>query len=63
MANILTWFNGRKTAIGMVLLLAAQGIELLATPGSATTVVQILNWIGAALGATGVAHKVAKREL
>jgi len=58
MAAILAWFDGKKTAIGMVLLLLVQVGRIVAPQFE--FVYAVIEKIALALGAVGVAHKLVK---
>jgi hypothetical protein len=54
------WLNGKKTSIGMAVMLAAQGIQVFApnlmTPGQ----IDFIQNTGALIGGFGLMHKGAK---
>lgn len=64
--KLFEWANGKKTAIGTVLLVASTFIDqvLIGFWGLSGTwvapLMQTLDWLGMALGGTGLAHKVVK---
>ena len=66
MNTIITWFNGKKTIIGSVLMTASiiltevvVGIWMVEGDWIAPTV-KTLNWVGMLLGGTGLIHKAMK---
>ncbi len=65
----MNWFNGKKLAIGWLLLTVAGGISIyfqssgIEMPSSAQGIVGLLNYLGIALGAVGAAHKGLKGQL
>lgn len=56
LSNAWKWFDGRKTAIGAAMLMAAQYVD-------EPTVKVILEITGQILTAGGLVHKVSKSEL
>ena len=57
LSNAWEWFNGKKTAIGTIMLIAANHI-----PPDKTAHI-ILSIAGQILGGTGVIHKLGKSDL
>lgn len=58
MQKLIEFLNGKKTVIGFLCLLAAQGVKTLAPEMGA--VVTALEWLGGILGSVGVVHKAVK---
>lgn len=64
--KLIEWFNGNKTIIGSFMISLALFIELKiipklsATPEWLSISLEILSYLGALLGGTGLIHKIMK---
>jgi len=56
------WLNGRKTVIGTVIILAAEGVKLFFPELIEPQKIEFVQSIGMILGGVGLVHKGAKTE-
>ena len=65
----MTWFNGKKTAIGFICLAIAGGLNAffssteMHTPEVMQGIIRVLEYAGYLFGGVGVTHKKLKSEL
>ena len=56
------WFNGKKTVIGTVIILAAEGVKLFFPELIEPQKVEFIQSVGMILGGVGLVHKGTKTE-
>jgi ABC-type phosphate transport system auxiliary subunit len=61
--QIWKWMNGKKTTIGMLLMLLAQGMQAFFPETLTTDQIQFIQTAGAAVGGVGVIHKGTKTKV
>lgn len=56
------YFNGKKTTIGMLMMLTAQGLQAFFPDALTADQVNFIQTTGAVIGGAGVLHKGAKTQ-
>jgi len=56
------YFNGKKTAIGMIMMLTAQGLQAFFPHALTPDQINFIQTTGAVIGGAGVLHKGAKTK-
>ena len=56
------YFNGKKTTIGMIMMLAAQGLQAFFPHALTPEQINFIQTTGALIGGAGVLHKGAKSQ-
>lgn len=57
------YLNGKKTAIGMFLMLTAQGVQVFFPEAMTEEQISFLQTAGAAIGGFGLIHKAGKTKM
>lgn len=63
MKKLWNWLKGKKTNIGMVIMLVAQGVQVFAPNVLPANQIDYIQMLGGLIGGVGLAHKGVKTSM